>query len=505
MKRAMADEGCRVPGGSAQVGYVMPLVALLLIPLMVFAAFVVDVGGWYARGGQLQRAADAAALAGVVWLPDETKARATALEIAARNGFEHGGDTTVSVTVEGAQTLRVAITARGEVFFGKVISGPIGITRSAAAKYVLPVPMGSPRNVLGIFGHSMGGATFDNPDWFGLSVFGECYNRAKGDMIGARYSGVEPTPPGGFSASCGQTPKSPNPRYSPERYQYIITLPEDLAEPVDIRIFDPGRCAEGPSAPLLTWRLYKPDDTPLDDDDNNEQYGPARTGTACMAWETLWNIPAGEDRGRWIMRLDPPLAGTSRYNAHALWVKRASDTRECSGLHDPLCPSLSARQWLGIAIHDTPNTEFYLADVAADHAGKTMVITMFDPGEGMNNIQILDPDGVPQQLRYRTTDCGSYPWFCSPTATGYTTDVPPSADTCLHGGLWVSCVQVHTPWKRFNNRTLEITLDIPPSYDPTGPEQGWWKVRYTPTEGFPVGDWTTWGVRIIGDPVRIVD
>ena len=46
---------------------------LLLVPLMAFTGLAVDVGGWYARGAQLQRAADAAALAG--WLAAE-RARA---------------------------------------------------------------------------------------------------------------------------------------------------------------------------------------------------------------------------------------------------------------------------------------------------------------------------------------------------------------------------------------------------------------------------------------------
>ncbi|MBV9953087.1 MAG: hypothetical protein JO291_14135, partial [Acidimicrobiia bacterium] len=42
----------------------MIMTALLLIPLLAFAGLAVDVGSWYARGQQLQRAADAAALAG---------------------------------------------------------------------------------------------------------------------------------------------------------------------------------------------------------------------------------------------------------------------------------------------------------------------------------------------------------------------------------------------------------------------------------------------------------
>ena len=48
----------------------MIMTALLLVPLLAFAGLAVDVGGWYARGTQLQRAADAAALAGAALMPD---------------------------------------------------------------------------------------------------------------------------------------------------------------------------------------------------------------------------------------------------------------------------------------------------------------------------------------------------------------------------------------------------------------------------------------------------
>ena len=72
-------------------GYTMVMTALLLVPLMLFAALAVDVGGFYTRAHEVQRAADAASLAGVVWMPDDydqavTVARATAR----RNGFNHG-------------------------------------------------------------------------------------------------------------------------------------------------------------------------------------------------------------------------------------------------------------------------------------------------------------------------------------------------------------------------------------------------------------------------------
>ena len=53
-----------------QGGFVLLKFALLLVPLLLMVGFSVDVGYWYNRTAAIQKAADAAALAGVVWLPD---------------------------------------------------------------------------------------------------------------------------------------------------------------------------------------------------------------------------------------------------------------------------------------------------------------------------------------------------------------------------------------------------------------------------------------------------
>ena len=42
---------------------------------------------------------------------------------------------------------------------------------------------------------------------------------------------------------------------------------------------------------------------------------------------------------------------------------------------------------------------FYLAEVAALHAGKTMQLTLFDSGEGAQSIEVLDPNGEPGHLQ----------------------------------------------------------------------------------------------------------
>ena len=65
----MSPDGRRRMRGES--GYVLAMIGMLIIPLLAFTAFAVDLGSWYAPGvARMQRAADAAALAGVVWAND---------------------------------------------------------------------------------------------------------------------------------------------------------------------------------------------------------------------------------------------------------------------------------------------------------------------------------------------------------------------------------------------------------------------------------------------------
>jgi len=66
-------------------GSTLPLAAVLLAIIAGFAALAIDVGAMYTKQAQLQTTADAAVLAAVIDLPDETAARAAALEYSEKN------------------------------------------------------------------------------------------------------------------------------------------------------------------------------------------------------------------------------------------------------------------------------------------------------------------------------------------------------------------------------------------------------------------------------------
>ena len=82
-------------------GMVMAWFGIMLLVLMAFAGFGVDVGHWWYEGQREQQAADAAAHAGVVFLPaDLAQAKLVARQEAAQNGFNDGIITNAPVNAD---------------------------------------------------------------------------------------------------------------------------------------------------------------------------------------------------------------------------------------------------------------------------------------------------------------------------------------------------------------------------------------------------------------------
>lgn len=140
----------RLPGGRVRLrgeqGYVLAMTALLMLPLMVFVSFAIDAGVWYAQASRMQRAADASALAAVVWLPRVDLANAARDRVAAQNGYTSG----VSGSMTSSTTYQVTITENAPRFFSGTFTGAdFNLGRSAKAEFNKPVPLGSPTGQVG--------------------------------------------------------------------------------------------------------------------------------------------------------------------------------------------------------------------------------------------------------------------------------------------------------------------------------------------------------------------
>ena len=105
-------------------GQTLVIVALMIIPLLGFTGLVSDVAWYEVNVMRIQRAADAAALAGVVYLPNNVAgAQTAAQQEAAKNGYTNGvGGATVVATPEALNNriLGVTVTAPVRSWFARL-------------------------------------------------------------------------------------------------------------------------------------------------------------------------------------------------------------------------------------------------------------------------------------------------------------------------------------------------------------------------------------------------
>jgi hypothetical protein len=150
-------------------------------------------------------------------------------------------------------------------------------------------------------------------------------------------------------------------------------------------------------------------------------------------------------------------------------------------------------------------SSFYLAQIAAVHADKTMEIKLWDPGDTNQNayIQIMKPTSsgwtAVTNMSYTAKRGQLNP------ATG-TYVIHSNANNCdSNTGTNVDRVQVYQSSSRFNGCWLTILVGIPSDY--TAPQDGWWKIEYhmQGSSGTEATDITTWQVDIRGNPVHLVE
>lgn len=505
-------------------GYVLATTALMLVPMMLFAAFAVDLGAWYHQGSRTQRAADAAALAAVVWMPDLTEARSAALEAAERNGFVAGVDgTTINVEAVDEQQVRVTIQSPGTSFFSNIIDAEVDIERFATAEYILPVAMGNPTSALGT------GVDSDHPsgvtEGFWLNALPRSNARHAGDLISS-INGA-----GGVS----------NGAYDENGYLFVVDVPASGSWNFQIR----PSCFEQNDG-TMRIKLFAPDATEFNDYDNIEglpvalptslpldgngfaQISRAASCNGGAAWDkdivdpapwtTLANV--GATPGRWVFQMQQTTSARALYSLRV--VDGAGNTCTRAGAAaNPNCPNISARNWLGAftqwkMFSDSQNiagseTSLYLAEVGDEHQGKTLEVIMFDPADGVDDVKILLPGGTEfASFSWDTLDVERWGYQSAAYDTysqDYPTDGSLVTQTCADSALDAdvdpeSCVTTPTgnrSW--FQDRTVRIQIPIPDTY--TCGTDCWWRLVYRNVNN--TNETTTWQARIIGDPVHLIE
>jgi hypothetical protein len=213
-------------------------------------------------------------------------------------------------------------------------------------------------------------------------------------------------------------------------------------------------------------------------------------------WQLASGLTGGKTYRVHVSSTDPANINAQKnmngQNSFAIWTKATGGSPKVHGLgameaYTPLEPSTSA--------------EFYLAQIEAAHAGKTMEIKLWDPGD-TNSLAATLNIRIPGAAGY-TSATLSY------TAAKGTTNS--NASNCNSNvGNNVTSITTNTGGTQvFNGCWVTILIPIPTTYTaPTPPgeaEPGWWKIRYNMGSGSSSAyDLTTWQVEIRGNPVHLI-
>lgn len=534
-------------------GYTMAFVMLLLVPLTIAVAFATDVGQWYAQATRMQRAADAAAMAGVVWIEDPLDTShwsTTALDVAGRNGFAdgsglNGGTVGVTATKVASNQVRVCITAPALLFFSRLVIRTETLTRCATAAFNISVPLGSPRNYLGTgdLGKGSTGTAYEKENMW-LAVSGRCTDKSQGDRKAAGYANGA-----GSSNSCSS---STNSEYQDDNYLVYVDLPLTRSYDTDVLVYNGnlstssgcGSNSNGnrtrESCPgsgtasgymSTTFTLYASDSTVFDDGDNpallstqcgmagapssatgektfsartnytletNTTFNPSSSNftntssdgtTGGSGWWDVCRIPASFPGGRYLLRVrnaSSAMGGATEStvgsNAFSVVANRVQSPGLCDSRSNSDCPRVYAKDYLSVYATAAGTADFFLAEVGSQHAGKKVQIDLWDPAEGATNLRV------------------QYPLACtgSPGSDwGYQTFN--WSDSGGNSQNSVSNIPISS--YNFNNRLVTITFTLPTTWSPPACNQ-WFRIEYS--YGSTATDRTTWSLKILGDPVRLV-
>lgn len=516
-----------------QRGQTLVVVALMIVALLGFTGIVTDVAWYEVSLMRIQRAADAAALAGVVYLPNNVSgAQTAAQQEASKNGYTDGvNGVTVVATPEALNNRILGVTVNSPVrsWFARLF----GITqfqarRNARAEFVLPVPMGSPEDYYGINVlcrnsdtppacpqvPRAGGAGNLTPLGFFGGVEARGTERQNGDAYSTYYNG-SPTL---------------NPGYDPNGYQYIVEFGPGTVGG-SVWLYDPMFCATGAGTATgrrlgagdnwfgnggtgitVVYNLFDMNGTPytLGDDtlmatsgalfanSNAVDKGPLYRGDSnyggyngsssadCQsspyhnAW---WRLASGLTEGQYRLQVTTSSGTLSENAINAFGIQATATAGPAARVYG------QSRMEAFIVINNT--SVFYLAQIEAAHAGKTLDIKLFDPGDISDTVF---------KIRLPTTTGFVYPSFTF-SSTGSSCGAPTSGGpvTSLRTSDASGC-------RYYNNQWLTISVPIPSTYTaptpPGEPGPGWWKIEYG-TLGTGQ-DITTWEVNIRGNPVHLI-
>ncbi|MGD0834809.1 MAG: pilus assembly protein TadG-related protein [Candidatus Dormibacteria bacterium] len=294
-------------------GQVMVIFALVSLVLFAIVGLSIDAGMSYLASDQVSRAADAAALAGVAYMPGEYgSAENAALVEAARNGFTDAGSNNTCtasqfpcvITSQPPGTtnqLKVTISVTVPSTFLKLLGfGSHVVTRSATAEYLPPIALGQPGTQQGSTLAQLGTANnfyFERTEGYGNPRSeGDPFTPAADDSANScdpQSSCAATTAPDAQAISQTNGTEKAYPGYNLNYnggYDYLITLAP--GQSADVQVYDPAFAPDNADDANDTTYTYHEDDGSFPDDNNTTGRTDTTTDSEYSAMSyTLFSVP----------------------------------------------------------------------------------------------------------------------------------------------------------------------------------------------------------------------
>ena len=521
-------------GRLKEAGQIIAIFALMLVALIGLVGIAIDVTYAWREELRVQRAADAAALAGVVYLPGNVAGGVSAAQAeGGKNGF-----TSVSAQQAAGNPRQMDVTVSGQAptFFLRALGWDhFDISRHAHAVFILPVPMGSPDAYYGMFGSydmcktGTGSSctretkTLTGPSGETVTTRGfwaAMLSNGAGTINGDAYL------PSKSSSTSGTNPQQDTVNH----YDYAVVMPPGSSSG-SVSIFDAPFCDtykddtkafgtgdnwfSGTDPISSYFTLYDTNNTPYNIADDTpvpggssgsmfasmKGYDPkagapsvsggkdcssAATTSNWWYYHNKWYTLGGTLEGGKTYRLRTTTSPGASPNGNG--VNHFALFAQASG-GSPQIYGIGAMQMYS-PLKGGQTSIFYLAQIEAQAgAGKTVEIRLWDPGDTSQTarVKILMP-----------TATG---WSAVTTLTWTAQKVASGATNCVGGsGSYIETSTGTT--SRFNGCWVTIRIVIPTTY--TAPQDGWWKIQYDMLGTAISSDETTWEVNIRGNPVHLI-
>ena len=145
---------------------------------------------------------------------------------------------------------------------------------------------------------------------------------------------------------------------------------------------------------------------------------------------------------------------------------------------------------------------FYLAQIDAVHAGKTLELHLWDPGD--TGSLIADLAVLIPSTTTGVWNAGQLSYSAKVGTSGSGPNTSCNTDT----GSSVSSIRTSSGGSTGHFNGCWLTVDIQISINYTAPQNGWWKLQYTMRNSVSgtatSNDVTTWTAEIQGNPVHLV-